>query len=104
MKKEEQGNMITEWLEKNGNPEIMKQVEKEAEELELHRYSEDYANCNTTDDEFSLLKNAFIAGAEWQKERLYTEEEVYFILCEHTAELFKGSKLTLSDWFEKFKK
>lgn len=67
--KEEQGNMITDWLEKNGNPEIMKQVEKEAEELELHRYSEEYANCNTTDDEFSLLKNAFIAGAKWQQEQ-----------------------------------
>lgn len=38
------------------------------------------------------------------EQKLYTEEEVYFILCEHTAELFKGSKLTLSDWFKKYKK
>ncbi len=39
-----------------------------------------------------------------EKKRIYSEEEVYFILCEHTAELFKGSKLTLTKWFEKFKK
>jgi len=48
--------------------------------------------------------NDFINGAEWQQERSYSEEEVYHILCEHTAELFKGSKLTLTDWFEQFKK
>ena len=69
-------NIIDQWLEKYGNPEITKQVEREAEELELHHYSEDYANCNTTDGEFSLLKNAFIAGAEWQKSRMYTEEDM----------------------------
>jgi len=39
-----------------------------------------------------------------QQKGSYSEEEVYHILCEHTAELFKGSKLTLSEWFEKFKK
>lgn len=69
-------NIIDQWLEKYGNPEITKQVEREAEELELHHYSEDYANCNTTDGEFSLLKNAFIAGAEWQKSRMYSEEDM----------------------------
>ena len=69
-------NIIDQWLEKYGNPEITKQVEREAEELELHHYSEDYANCNTTDGEFSLLKNAFIEGAEWQKSRMYTEEDM----------------------------
>jgi hypothetical protein len=46
----------------------------------------------------------FIEGAKWQEERMYSEEEVYHILCEHTAELFKGSKLTLTEWFEQFKK
>lgn len=34
----------------------------------------------------------------------YSEEEVYHILCEHTAELFKGSKMTLTEWFNKVKK
>jgi hypothetical protein len=34
---------------------------------------------------------------------MYSEEEVYHILVEHTAFLFAGGKSTLSDWFEKFK-
>jgi hypothetical protein len=33
----------------------------------------------------------------------YSEEEVYHILCEHTAFLFAGGKSTLTEWFEKFK-
>jgi predicted SAM-dependent methyltransferase len=39
-----------------------------------------------------------------QQERMYSEEDVYHILCEHTAFLFAGGKSTLSEWFEKFKK
>ena len=111
MEKEEQGNMITEWLEKNGNPKIMRQVEKEAEELELHRYSEDYANCNTTDDEFSLLKNAFIAGAEWKKEKLYTEEEVTELLKKFAPHIRYNHKelphtwsQVVQEWFAENKK
>lgn len=42
--------------------------------------------------------------SKWQEQRMYSEEEVYHILCEHTAELFKGSRVTLTEWFEKFKK
>jgi hypothetical protein len=38
------------------------------------------------------------------KEKSYSEEEVYHILAEHTAELFKGSKMTLTEWFDKIKK
>jgi hypothetical protein len=34
----------------------------------------------------------------------YSEEEVYHILAEHTAELFKGSKMTLTEWFDNIKK
>jgi len=33
----------------------------------------------------------------------YSEEEVYHILCEHTAFLFAGGKSTLTEWFEQFK-
>ena len=33
----------------------------------------------------------------------YSEEEVLDILREHTAEIFKGSRLTLTEWFEQFK-
>ena len=72
MKTEEQGNMITEWLEKNGNPEILKQVEKEAEELELQHYAKKYYNnFDKRKEEF-----AFLDGARWQKSRMYTEEDM----------------------------
>jgi predicted SAM-dependent methyltransferase len=45
----------------------------------------------------------FIEGAKWQAERMYSEEDVYHILCEHTAFLFAGGKSTLSEWFKKYK-
>jgi hypothetical protein len=41
---------------------------------------------------------------KWQQERMYSEEEVYHILVEHTAFLFQGGKSTLSEWFTQFKK
>jgi hypothetical protein len=43
-------------------------------------------------------------SAKWQQEISYSEEDVYHILCEHTAFLFAGGKSTLSEWFEQFKK
>jgi hypothetical protein len=51
-----------------------------------------------------VAKNAFINGAKFQAERMYSEEEVYHILVEHTAFLFAGGKSTLSEWFKQFKK
>lgn len=49
-------------------------------------------------------KIGFIEGYKLAQGKMYSEKEVYHILCEHTAELFKGSKLTLTQWFEQFKK
>ena len=43
-------------------------------------------------------------GAKWQQERMYSEEEVYDILIHHTIELFKKEKITLEDFWNKFKK
>jgi hypothetical protein len=37
-------------------------------------------------------------------EKMYSEEEVYTILVEHTIELFKKEPCTLDEWFEKNKK
>ena len=39
-----------------------------------------------------------------KQQKGYSEEEVYHILCEHTAFLFAGGKSTLTDWFETVKK
>ncbi len=61
-----------------------------------------------SDDEEDLHllghRKSFIKGAKWQAERMYSEEEVYHILVEHTAFLFAGGKSTLSEWFKQFKK
>ncbi len=35
---------------------------------------------------------------------MYSEEEVYIILVQHTIELFKKEPCTLDEWFEKHKK
>lgn len=54
--------------------------------------------------EWNKYRQVFELGAKWQAERTYSEEDVYHILCEHTAFLFMGGKSTLTEWFEKYKK
>jgi hypothetical protein len=54
--------------------------------------------------EFVSVKNGFIEGAKWQAERMYSEEEVLDILYKHTVDIFKGTRLTLTEWFEEVKK
>jgi hypothetical protein len=51
-----------------------------------------------------FTKELFIAGAKWQAERMYSEGEVLDILFKHTEDMFKGTRLTLTEWFEQFKK
>lgn len=52
-----------------------------------------------------LHDDTFQQAKEMEKQQQgYSEEEVLDILREHTAEIFKGSKLTLTEWFEQFKK
>ena len=50
------------------------------------------------------IRNIWIEGAKWQAERMYSEEEVLDILYKHTEDMFKGTRLTLTEWFEQFKK
>jgi hypothetical protein len=45
-----------------------------------------------------------VAGAKWQAERMYNEEEVLNILYKHTEDLLAGKKITLEQWFEQYKK
>ena len=49
-------------------------------------------------------REAFIEGYKLAQQRMYSEEEVYDILVEHTIELFKKESKTLNEWFEKYKK
>ena len=104
-------NIIESWLEEHGDPEICKQVELKLEKITLEKSAENYANKKgdipTTELEDAIFKQGFIAGAKWQMERSYSEEEVLKLLEEY------GHDLTLSDnlfegtpkqWFEQFKK
>jgi hypothetical protein len=46
----------------------------------------------------------FIAGAKWQAEKMYSEEEVKIILQEFKRYLSFGDEVSESDWFKQFKK
>jgi hypothetical protein len=72
--------------------------EKLEEAAERH-----YINCIPSD------RHSFIAGAKWQAERMYSEEEVKEILEKrdkhNLGNLTLGSRwLTVEDWFEQLKK
>jgi hypothetical protein len=47
--------------------------------------------------------NAFIAGAKWQSERMYSEEEVQNILIEY-VKTNPTKPYRVVNWFEQFKK
>ena len=50
-------------------------------------------------------KELFFAGAKWQQERMYSEEEVLKILESHKDILeFDGKNFNHDEWFEQFKK
>ncbi len=44
--------------------------------------------------------NGFIAGAKWQQERMYSEEEVLDLLYK----LWEANPRNIKEWFEQFKK
>jgi hypothetical protein len=50
------------------------------------------------------VNDIFEQAKEIEGKRIYSEEEVYNILVEHTIELFKGQPCTLDEFFEKIKK
>jgi len=109
-------NIIDNWLEKNGNPEIMKQVEKEAEELELQyyaekRYPEDGSFTIMDIDIAEYRRFAFIEGAKWQAKRMYSEEEVKELLKRFAPHIRYNHKelphtwsQVVQEWFAENKK
>jgi hypothetical protein len=76
---QEKNTIITDWLDKHGNPEIDNKVKKQLEleeaadnwvfETNGHKWSN---NDNTAGDNYGSFK----AGAKWQAERMYSEDEV----------------------------
>ena len=57
-----------------------------------------------TDESKDVEYYAFILGAKWQTERMYSEEEVKIILQEFKRYLSFGDEVLESDWFKQFKK
>jgi hypothetical protein len=110
--KEEEGKMITDWLDKHGNPEIEKQVEKqlmdimaleEAKQTAWMLYEHVEGNLYSTS-----FKNGFELGAKWKAERMYYEEEVVDLIADWTK-MAKGLNMNFpsdkfEEWFEQFKK
>ena len=50
---------------------------------------------------------AFLRGAKWQQERMYSEEEVVSILIKAYEDIGKRkipNQVVLASWFEQFKK
>ena len=53
---------------------------------------------------------SFIAGAKWQQERMYSEEEVYELMDKREAfwvrykNTYAQNYISLREWFEQFKK
>jgi hypothetical protein len=51
------------------------------------------------------IKKAFINGAKWQAERMYSEEEVHNILDSNDSQDWSSeNNLDYWEWFEQFKK
>jgi hypothetical protein len=74
-------------------------VKKEPKQETLEEVAERLAN---TTDEF----NMFIAGAKWQQERMYSEEEVIELLNKREDCINQTSSIldytSTKEWFEKF--
>jgi hypothetical protein len=68
-------------------------------------------NYNRDVDCFKKRK-AFINGAKWQSERMYSEEEVFELLLKHQSDYRSAVRNTspldwsfdIKDWFQQFKK
>ena len=68
-------------------------------------YSNDYVPMSFGDKFNETTKTDFIAGAKWQAERMYSEEEVLEILCKsHNASNTSIVANEIKKWFEPFKK
>ena len=76
----------------------------------LEEVAENYATGKSSSDVFKEAHiRDFIAGAKWQAERMYSEEEVYKTL-HNLMSAIKLQGLVINDdmdlkkWFEQFKK
>ena len=77
----------------------MLKIEQETTSEGFHRISKEFDYS-----EFDFV--SFKIGAEWQQERMYSEEEVFNLCCEFATFVSrKGpSYKKQREWFEQFKK
>jgi hypothetical protein len=96
-------NIIDDWLDKNGTPEIAKQVEKEAKELCEQETLEEAAE-RFSEQGFWQCPVSFEKGAEWQMERSYSEEDMkqFGLFLGSNFASIKGK--SIDELFEQFKK
>jgi len=96
MQKFKKKNIIDTWLEKNGNPEIEKQVELQAASLLFTRLPK-----------VSTVRDGFVEGATWMAERTYSEEEVVNLLVKCSEWQLPQAEediVKIKEWFENNKK
>jgi hypothetical protein len=78
-------------------------MKKETLEEAAERYEEtDFYTTPTVETSQMMIQRAFINGANWQAERMYSEEEVLNIIRESRYSGFAIDELDL--WFEQIKK
>ena len=75
-------------------------LEQEQETLEEASWK--FNPLKKLDGEF--LRAAFIKGAKWQAERMYSEEEVLKLLINFSDDRTFLKKYVAIQWFEQFKK
>lgn len=98
---EEERNVIDNWLEKHGDPEISKQVEEEAEELYLEEEALRFLPRSEVEHDTDFIIG-FGVGAQWQAERMYSESEIRGLLIKFHNEF--PDRWDIDKWFNANKK
>lgn len=71
----------------------------------IEEAAEIYGRQNASGYFVEPKKNAFIDGANWQAERMYSEEEVYKMLLNYQSNYaYASNEIGLKKWFEEIKK
>jgi hypothetical protein len=91
----------------------MKETLEQAAEKEFPLLDTEWCRTGATEEEnLQLLghRKSFIKGAKWQKERMYSEEDMISFAHFYFAEEFNSSMQTskstkdiFTEWFEQFK-
>jgi hypothetical protein len=105
----EEPTMIDDWLNEYGDPEIYKKVERELELREAAR--EYYKRGQLGLEKAADTEEAFLKGAKWQQERMYSEADKIMKFLDTEVELKLSDVKTIErikwyfeTYFEQFKK